>query len=94
MRALDLAIQVASRSGARIHVLHVIPRIVASLLDVPITTSRWTAEQEEKAKRELPRLKQRAIRSGISASTEIRIGDIDVQILKAAKETKSDLLAM
>jgi nucleotide-binding universal stress UspA family protein len=94
LRALDLAIRLASVNGARIHVLHVIPRIVASLLDVPITTSRWTADQEEKAKRELPKLKQRAIRAGVPASTEIRIGDIDVQILKTVKDVRADVLAI
>ena len=94
LRAFDLAVQVASIHGGRVHVLHVIPRIVASLMDIPITTSRWTAAQEEKAKRELPKLTERARKQGISAATEIRVGDIDIQILKAAKETKADLLAM
>ena len=63
-------------------------------MDIPITTSRWTAAQEEKARHELPKLTERARKRGISATTQIRIGDIDVQILKAAKETKADLLAM
>ena len=94
LRAFDLAVQLASMHGGRVHVLHVIPRIVASLLDIPITTSRWTAAQEEKAKHEFPKLTERARKHGISATTEIKIGDIDIQILKAAKETKADLLAM
>jgi len=80
--------------GSRIHVLHVVPRIVASLMDIPITTSRWTAKDEEKAKRELPKLQERARKHGVSATTEIRIGDIDVAILKVLEETRSDLLAM
>ena len=94
LRAFDLAVQVAAMHGGRVHVLHVIPRIVASLMDIPITTSRWAAAQEEKARHELPKLTERAHKHGISATTEIRIGDIDIQILKAAKETKGDLLAM
>ena len=94
LRAFDLAIRMASMQGSRIHVLHVIPRIVASLMDIPITTSRWTTADEEKAKRELPKLQERARKHGISATTEIRIGDIDLAILKVLKETRSDLLAM
>lgn len=94
LRALDLAVQLASMQGSRIHVLHVIPRIVASLMDIPITTSRWTAADEEKAKRELPKLQARAGKHGISTTTEIRLGDIDLTILKVLKETRSDLLAM
>jgi nucleotide-binding universal stress UspA family protein len=94
LRAFDLAIRMASMQGSRIHVLHVVPRIVASLMDIPITTSRWTAADEEKAKRELPKLHERARKHGISATTEIRIGDIDLAILKVLKETRSDLLAM
>ena len=94
LRAFDLAIRLASVNGARIQLLHVIPRIVASVMDIPITTSRWTAAQEEKAKRELPKLRARALRHGVSASTEIRIGDVDVQILKAAKDVGADALAI
>ena len=94
LRAFDLAVQLASLHHARIHVLHVIPRIVASLMDIPITTTRWTAANEAKAERELPKLKERARRQGISTTTEIRVGDIDVQILKVLQESKTDLLAM
>lgn len=94
MGAFDLAIQLAAVHGGRIRLLHVIPRIVASVMDIPITTSRWTAAQEEKANRELPKLKERAARAGISASFEIRIGDVDVQVLKAAKDDGADLLAI
>jgi nucleotide-binding universal stress UspA family protein len=94
LRAFDLAVQVASYNQAHIHVLHVIPRIVASLMDIPIATTRWTVAEEEKSKRELPKLKDRAAQHGISTTTEIRIGDIDVQILKAMKDSRADLLAM
>ncbi len=94
LRAFDLAIRMASIHGSRIHILHVIPRIVASLMDIPITTSRWTTADEEKARRELPKLQERARKHGISATIEIRIGDIDLTILKVLKETRSDLLAM
>lgn len=94
LRALDLAIELAVLHGARIHILHVIPRIVASILDIPITTSRWTAKQEDKAKRELPRLTERAESRGVPAQAEVRIGDIDVQILKTAADIGADLLAM
>ena len=38
LRAFDLAAPVASIHGGRFHVLHVIPCIVASLMDMPITT--------------------------------------------------------
>ena len=94
LRALDSAIQLASLHGARIHVLHVVPRIVASLMDIPITTSRWTTADEERARRELPKLKERARKKGVAATTEIRIGDIDVQILDVLKKDRSDHLAM
>jgi len=94
LRAFELAMRLASAAGARIHLLHVIPRIVASILDMPITTSRWTAAQEEKAKRELPKLQARAVQRGVPATTEVRIGDIDVQILKAAKDNHADVLTM
>src|SRR5688572_10436903 len=94
LRAFDHAIQLASIYKARIQLLHVIPRIVASIMDIPITTSKWTADQEEMAKRELPKLKERAAKRGVSASTEIRLGDVDLQILKAAKESGADLLAL
>lgn len=94
LRSFDLAIQLASLNGARIHLLHVIPRIVASVLDIPIATSRWTVAQEEKANRELPKLKARAVKRGVPASTEVVVGDIDLQILKAAKSARADLLTI
>ena len=94
LRSFDFAIQLARVNGARVRLLHVIPRIVASVMDMPVATSRWTAAQEKKANRELTKLKARAGRRGVSASTEIRIGDIDVQILKAIKDAGADVLAM
>jgi nucleotide-binding universal stress UspA family protein len=93
-RAFEFALQLASIHGARIQLLHVIPRIIASVMDVPITTSRWTAAQEEEATRELAKLRERASKSGIAADTEIRLGDIDLQILKVANETRADLLVI
>lgn len=94
LRSLDYALELASANKAQVRLVHIIPRIVASVMDIPITTSKWTAAQEEKAKRELPKLKERAARKGVSASTEIRLGDIDVQLLKAAKDFRADVLAM
>ena len=94
LRAFDFAMRLAVLHGATIHLLHVIPRIVASVMDIPIMTSKWTATQEEIAKRELPKLKDRATKSGVSVSTEIRIGDVDFQILKAADQAGRDLLAL
>jgi nucleotide-binding universal stress UspA family protein len=94
LRALDLAIEVADMHGARIHVLHVIPRIVASVLDTPIATSRWTREQEKQAERKLPSLTQRAAGRGVKAKAEVRLGDIDLQILKAASAAGADLMVM
>lgn len=94
LRAFDLAIRLATFHRARIHLLHVIPRIVASVMDIPTGTSRWTAADEEKARRELPKLKESARKQGIVATTEIRLGDIDVHILKALKAIRADLLVM
>jgi nucleotide-binding universal stress UspA family protein len=94
LQAFDLAIRVAAFHRAHIHVLHVIPRIVASLLDIPTARSSWTAANEEKAKRELPKLKENARKQGIAATTEIRLGDIDVEILKVLKAIRADLVVM
>lgn len=94
VRAFEVSMQLATLHGARIHLLHVIPRIVVTLTDMPVTTSRWTATEEEKAKRELSKLEKQAVRHGIRVTTEIRIGDIDLQILKAAKDFGADVLAL
>jgi nucleotide-binding universal stress UspA family protein len=93
LRVFNLTLQLAAMSGARVHLLHVIPRIVPSIMDVPITNTGWTVEVEERAKREMPKLKKLAAEHGVPASAEIRVGDIDLQILKVAKERVADLVA-
>jgi nucleotide-binding universal stress UspA family protein len=94
LRAFDVAIGLAAMHGAQVHVLHVIPRIIASVSGAPVTSSAWTVEQEKHAKIELAKLVQRAAKRGVSSDSGIRIGDIDLQILGDVRDTGADLLAM
>jgi len=94
VRALTHAVHLASLYGGRIHVLHVIPRIVPSLSGKPVKTSPWTGDEEAAAKKALGRLTMKATKDRIPLVTEIRIGDEDVQILDAARTMKADVIVM
>jgi nucleotide-binding universal stress UspA family protein len=90
-RAFDYALSLASKYGASVHVLHVISRIVPTVSDKPVRTSPKTREEETQAKRELKRLQDKAAKASVPIETEIRIGDIDVQIIDTIKDVGADL---
>jgi nucleotide-binding universal stress UspA family protein len=93
-RAFSYGVQLASLNQGQIHLLHVIPRIVASVSGKPVTQSRWTAQEEEQAKAELNKLAKIAKANVKSVSVEVRIGDVDLQILDASNEWRADAIAI
>ena len=93
-KAFSYAVPLASLNHGQIRLLHVIPRIVASVSGKPVTESRWTAREEDQAKVELDRLAKIARANVRSVSVEVRIGDVDLQILAAASDWRADTIAL
>lgn len=93
-RAFEYALKLASHYGAKLHVLHAVSAVIPAAYGAPITAEDMTADLEKEAKRQLAVLKGRGAKAGVAVTTEVSIGDVDVQILKATKEKKADLVVM
>jgi nucleotide-binding universal stress UspA family protein len=94
MKAFAYALKLASHYEGRVDALHVIPRIVPTFSMVPVHTSELTAGLEKEAKKELKKLEALAGKAKVELRTDIRLGDIDLQILGAAKDNSSDLIVL
>ena len=93
-RAFDYALRVASSYDARVHVLHVVAPVIASVYGAPFGVEDLTASLEKESRRLLEKYKDRAARANIGLTTEVRIGDIDLGILHSTEDQKADLVVM
>jgi len=94
LRAFDYALKLARTYGGRVDVLHVISRIIPAVPETLVRTSDMTAKLAKESKRELQKLEAKGSKAHVPVRTATTIGDIDLQILGAAKQKKSDLLVM
>lgn len=93
-RAFEYALKLATHYGADLHLLHAVSAIIPAAYGAPISAEDLTADLEKESKRQLAGLKARATKAGVTVTTEVAIGDIDVQILRVIKKRKSDLVVM
>jgi nucleotide-binding universal stress UspA family protein len=93
-RALDYALKFASNYEAKVHALHVVAPIIAAAYGAPFNVQDLTADLEKESKRLLQKLQAGAEKSGVSVTTEVRLGEIDLEIRKAVQAQKADLVVM
>jgi nucleotide-binding universal stress UspA family protein len=93
-RAFEYGLKLASHYGANLHVLHAVSVVIPAAYGAPITAEDMTSDLEKESKRQLAGLKARAAKAGVTATTEVSIGDVDVQILRVIKKQKADLVVM
>jgi nucleotide-binding universal stress UspA family protein len=92
--AFDTALRLAANYGAKIHVLHVVAPVFASVYGAPYGVEDLTAELEKESKGLLQKYKDRAAKANVRLTTEVRLGDIDLGILGSIKAQKADLVVM
>jgi nucleotide-binding universal stress UspA family protein len=93
-QALDYALKLASNYDAVVYALHVVAPIIPAAYGAPFSAQDLTADLEKESKKLLKKLQADAARSGVRVSTEVRIGDIDVEIRRAIDKLSADLVVM
>lgn len=94
LRAFEYALKLAANYKAGVHLLHVIPRVMPAGRRAEVRMSPLIMEQKSSAEQLFVTLRKKAESARVPVDTEIRIGDIDLQILRTVKKQKADLLVM
>jgi nucleotide-binding universal stress UspA family protein len=93
-RAFDYALRLAANYDAKLHLLHVVAPVISSAYGAPFSVDDLTADLEKEAKRLLQKYKDRAAKANVRLTTEVRMGDIDLGILRSLDAQKADLVVM
>jgi nucleotide-binding universal stress UspA family protein len=92
--AFDYAARLAVQYGAKLHVLHVVAPVMPAPYGIPFSVAEYTADLEKESKRFLQKFASRAAKARIDVRTEVRIGDVDSEILRTTHGQKVDLVVM
>jgi nucleotide-binding universal stress UspA family protein len=94
LRAFDYALKLASHDGARIHVLHVVAPFAKVGYETPPWVGDVMADLGKEAEHRVQKLKEKAAEARVPATTEVRAGGIDEEILQAVAKRRADLIVM
>jgi nucleotide-binding universal stress UspA family protein len=92
--AFNYALRIAANYGASVHALHVVAPVIPAAYGAPFSVEDLTADLEKESRRLLEKLKTGARNNRVSITTEIKLGDIDLEIRRSVEEQKADLVAM
>jgi nucleotide-binding universal stress UspA family protein len=93
-QAFDYATKFAQSYGASVHALHVVAPVIPAAYGAPFSVQDLTADLEKESRRLLQKLQAEGAKSGVKVTTEVRLGDIDLEIRRAIDEQKADLVVM
>src|ERR1051326_5480057 len=91
LRALDYAVELAQQYGSSLDLLNVIKPV---LLSFYMDAEMVAAEIRKQADQELRRVSTAVQTEGLRSEALMRTGDIEDEILKTAKERRSDLIVV
>jgi nucleotide-binding universal stress UspA family protein len=94
LRAFDYAVRLAANYRARVHALHVVPPLIPSAYGAPMSLGDLTLEMEQESRRMLSRLSLKGERQGVPVTTEVLVGDIDIEIHRSLESRQADLVVM
>ena len=92
--AFNYALKLAANYGAGVHALHVVAPVIPAAYGAPFSVEDLTADLEKESKRLLKKLQASAEKSGVSITTEVRLGDIDLEIRRSVESQKADLVVL
>ena len=93
-KAFAYTLKLAANYGAKVHALHVVAPIIPATYGAPFSVEDLTTDLEKEARGLLQKLQARADKQHVQMSTEVRLGDIDREILRAVEKQKADLVVM
>src|SRR5262245_30817936 len=85
-RAFDYALRLAANYEAKVHVVHVVAPVIASVYGAPYGVEDLTADLEKESGQLLEKYKDRAAKANVVLTTEVRLGDVDLGILHSIKD--------
>lgn len=94
IRAFQCALGLALKYKASIHVLHAIPPIITAAYGATFSAAEMTSDLEKDSRGRLQKLKLQAEAANASITTEVKVGDIDLQIRRAIETRGPDLVIM
>jgi nucleotide-binding universal stress UspA family protein len=94
VKAFNYALKLAANYDASVHALHVVAPVIPAAYGAPFSVSDFTADLQKEAKRLLQKLQARGQKAHVAVTTEVRLGDIDSEILRSVKVQKADLVVM
>ena len=92
LRAFDYALWLAAQYESGVHALHVVAPVITAYETV--VAEGVPAKAVKESQRLLERLQKKATKAGIPIATEVRVGDIDDEILRVVETKKADLIVM
>lgn len=92
--AFNYALKLAANYGAGVHALHVIAPVIPAAYGAPFSVEDLTADLEKESWRLLKKLRAGAEKTGVPVTTEVRLGDIDLEIRRSVESQKADLIVM
>jgi nucleotide-binding universal stress UspA family protein len=93
-RAFDYALKLSQHYEAKVHAIHVVVPVVTGSYAAPINAEDLTSDFKKESERFLKDLRARASKKGVDVTTEVLVGDIDREILRASAKQKADLVVM
>jgi nucleotide-binding universal stress UspA family protein len=94
LKAYDYALKLAANYDSTIHVLHVVAPLIPTAYGAPVNVADLTTALISESKRQLKKLKTHADKAGVPVQTEVRTGDIDLEIRRAIRTKKAELVVM
>jgi nucleotide-binding universal stress UspA family protein len=92
--AVQYAAGLAANYDASLHLLHVITPIAAGAYEYALNTAEIVKSLQESSGREMNRLAAKVKETGITAETELVVGDVYDDIKRAIEFLKPDLIVM
>ena len=92
--AFKYSLKLAANYEAKVHALHVVAPVIPSTYGAPFSLADVTADFEKEAKRFLQKARAQGEQAHVSVTTEVRLGDIDGEILRSVADQKADLVVM
>jgi nucleotide-binding universal stress UspA family protein len=93
-QAFDYAVKFAANYEAAVHAVHVVAPVIPAAYGAPFSVQDLTADLEKESKRLLQKLQADAAKSGVRVTTEVRLGDIDIEIRRTLEAQNVDLVVM
>ena len=94
LKAYDYALKLAAHYKARVHLLHVVAPVISAAYEGVVVVEDLMPQLQRDSERQLQKLKAKATKAKIGIGTEVRLGTIDEEILRAAVRERADLIVM